>query len=542
MKPTSSAPASDGVPPDAAGIAPVHLFALDHGPWQEVQRNLRHALESRSRERLLAPVTAILNHLLDGALQAMHLRVFRRIMETEFGLAAESNEAQAQVLYANELSEHGSQNIVHACAAIGWRISVSFPPAAADGCGPLVRIEVPFAWEADTSRNRQLLDALGLRVGIEASASGTTIQLLPDAERCGPFAAPRLLSAEARLDSVERILDELGYGLVHFSPAGEVAAASPAMLERLAIDPEGDWAHQLQQAIPLSFHNEIVWGQALAGGSGRFENFRIRVTPPAPEESSILFNVSGFRQPDGTVLSLWQVVSQEAGHGALSEGSILSGMRVHNITRHYVPQLVEQKAREAVHAGKETITNEDRQVAVLFCDIVGFTSYVECNADNESIVETLNFVLARVSHSVTRHRGAIDKFMGDSIMAIFDDPADAILAGLDMQAHSEDLNLLRSRAGQQTLQLRIGIHWGEVAICNVGIPERLDWTAIGDVVNTAARIQKGCQPGFVLVSAATRDVVAAAHPDKFHFGDIFGLQAKGKRDELPVCNVRLAAP
>ncbi|HEX8989474.1 MAG TPA: adenylate/guanylate cyclase domain-containing protein, partial [Rhodocyclaceae bacterium] len=168
------------------------------------------------------------------------------------------------------------------------------------------------------------------------------------------------------------------------------------------------------------------------------------------------------------------------------------------------------------------------------------TSYVERNADTESIVETLNFILSRVSRSVTRNRGAIDKFMGDSIMAIFDDPADAILAGLDMQSHSADLNALRSRAGQQTLQLRIGIHWGMVSICNVGIPERLDWTAIGDVVNTAARIEKNCEPGQVLVSRTTRDAAEAARPGLFRFGDVLGLTVKGKREELSVCNARLA--
>lgn len=68
---------------------------------------------------------------------------------------------------------------------------------------------------------------------------------------------------------------------------------------------------------------------------------------------------------------------------------MLSEVRVHKITRNYVPQLVEQKAREAVRLGKDNLTNEERFVAVLFCDIVGFTSYVESNASGESIINTL---------------------------------------------------------------------------------------------------------------------------------------------------------
>jgi class 3 adenylate cyclase len=539
MKPISSAPAFEATS-GIAGLMPVHFVALDHGPWLEVQRSLRQALAARGQGRIAAPMTVILNDLLDAAVKAMHLRVFRRIMETDFGLSGEGNDDQAKVLYANELSEHGSQNIAHACKTSGWKIAVSFPAPVAPDVDVVVRIDVPFAWTPGESHTHRLLDALEFRFAAENSAAGTTVLLTQEADRHGRASPPALLSPAAGLEIFGRISEELGYGLIQFSPVGEIVAVSPSMLARLRIDQRESWAQDLERAIPLAFHNDVVWGQALADGSGAFENFRIRVTAPGKEETSILFNVSGFRMPDGTVVSLWQAVSEEEGQARLSEGSILSGMRIHAITRHYVPQLVEQKAREAVAEGKDSITDEDRQVAVLFCDIVGFTSYVECNADNESIVETLNFILSRVSRSVTRNGGAIDKFMGDCIMAIFDDPADAIRAGLDMQSHSEDLNRLRSRAGQQTLQLRIGIHWGDVAICNVGIPERLDWTAIGDVVNTAARIQKGCMPGSVLVSQATRDIVEAKHPGRFRFGDAFGLQAKGKRDELAVCNVKSA--
>ncbi|MBP6816532.1 MAG: adenylate/guanylate cyclase domain-containing protein, partial [Burkholderiaceae bacterium] len=138
---------------------------------------------------------------------------------------------------------------------------------------------------------------------------------------------------------------------------------------------------------------------------------------------------------------------------------------------------------------------------------------------------------------VKRNHGFIDKFMGDCAMAIFDDPANALLAAIDMQSHSEDINTLRSRAGQQTLKLRIGIHWGDVVIGNVGTAERLDWTAIGDVVNTASRIEKSCEPGSVLVSRAVREAAERARPGQFRFCQMFGIKVKGKLDELAVCHV-----
>jgi class 3 adenylate cyclase len=255
------------------------------------------------------------------------------------------------------------------------------------------------------------------------------------------------------------------------------------------------------------------------------------------ENVSVLFNVSGYRDEQGIIHSLWQIVSL-AGGGSLGEGSILSEARIHNITRNYVPQLVEEKAREAVRLGKDKLINEECFVAVLFCDIVGFTSYVESNASSESIINTLNTILRRVSSSVKRYNGSIDKFMGDSVMALFRDPADAIRAAQDMQSHSADINGLRSRAGQETLRLRIGIHWGEVVIGNVGTAERLDWTAIGDVVNTASRIEKNCHPGSILISQSMRDAVVALQHEEIHFGDIFEIHVKGKREALSVCHIR----
>lgn len=531
----------------AGAVDQVCLHAMSHGPWQDVLARLQGALEARQLDQLLAPTTLILHDLLDNALRIMHLRVFRKILEAEVGLPFEGGDAQLEPLYQAELSEHGLQNIAYACEQSGQQVVVCFPLPESSSLATLLEVEVPFVWERSQCQVDRLIDALGFRLDLEALDSGSRITLSRQDDRTIECAVPQLLDDGHQTDSLGQLFGQLGYGLIHFSATGGITAVSPALLERLRLPASSASIVQLAEAIPLSFRQDVIWGMALAdgqnvnGANGAFENYRIRVQMQGANALSVLFNVSGFRHQDGSIHSLWQVVSQGEGASQLSEGSIISEVRIHNITRNYVPQLVEQKARDAIRMGKTSLTNEERPVAVLFCDIVGFTSYVERNAGSESVIDTLNSILRRVSVSVKRNRGAIDKFMGDSIMALFDDPAAAALAAIDMQSHATDINSLRFRAGQQTLQLRIGIHWGEVVIGNVGTAERLDWTAIGDVVNTASRIEKGCRPGSILISREVMAEIEASRPGQFAFGEIFGLQVKGKQDDLLVCHVSLAA-
>jgi adenylate cyclase len=524
---------------NAPQTEPVRLTSLEHEVWQRLQADLLLALQRHDLARLAAPTTLILHDLIDGAVGAMHRWVFRKIVESDFGLSRDGKDDYPEDLYRTETSEHGSENIARYCRSNGWQVSVSFPSGGDD----LVRVDVPVAWERDACTTARLMDALGYELEVEApgeTADGRRLVL-----RRLPGRKPRrrtsgLLDEAARSASLARVFDTLAYGLIHFSGDGEIVSVSASMLARLRIDASATAVEALAAAIPPNFYNDVIWGVALEGEHGVFENYRIRVKLPGADHASILFNVSGCRDGQALVHSLWQAVSLDEGGSQLSEGSMLSEVRVHNITRNYVPQLVEEKARDAIRLGKNKLTDEVRNVAVLFCDIVGFTSYVEVNASSESVIDTLNSILRRVANSVKRNRGSIDKFMGDCVMALFDRPADALLAACDMQAHAEDINALRVRAGQQTLQLRIGVHWGEVVIGNVGTVERLDWTAIGDVVNTASRIEKGCQPGAILISQAIRDAVAVEDRQRFDFGDIFRLQVKGKGEDLAVCGVTLA--
>lgn len=518
---------------------PFMVTSLEHSIWLSLHADLELALGRLQLAHLSVPSMLLLHDSVECGVGAMHRKVFQQLVEADFGMELESHDETLEGLYMAELAEHGTQNIAQYCQEKGLHVAINFTSEP----DTIVSIRNPVKWDISKCSTAKLVDALGYQwheINLPDAAGGCGYALKRRQDR--PVSTPigGLLDATGGAASVQQIHEKLGYGVIQFNRAGQIVSASPAMLASVSLPVNEAAVISLGSAIPFNFYNDIVWGMALAGPCGIFENYRIRMPLGGEEKRSVLFNVSGYRDEQAIIHSLWQIVSLAEGGSSLAEGSILSDVRVHKITRNYVPQLVEEKAREAVRLGKDKLTNEECRVAVLFCDIVGFTSYVESNSNSESIINTLNTLLRRVSSSVRRYRGSIDKFMGDSVMAIFRAPADAVLAALDMQSHAADINGLRSRAGQDALRLRIGIHWGEVVIGNVGTPERLDWTAIGDVVNTASRIEKNCHPGAILISQAMRDVIEPLHHEEIVFGELFPITVKGKREALLVCHVRHA--
>jgi class 3 adenylate cyclase len=165
---------------------------------------------------------------------------------------------------------------------------------------------------------------------------------------------------------------------------------------------------------------------------------------------------------------------------------------------------------------------------VLFSDIRGFTRFSEGNKP-EMVIRILNRILDIQAAVITHAGGKIDKFVGDEIMATFDDPRAAALAALKIA------NLL-TRAGDEFcgLQVGIGISEGEVVEGDVGIESHKDFTVIGDVVNTAARLQSMAGPGQVLAPLGIMDLPEMGI---FRFSEEGFFAIKGKQEKLPVARI-----
>ncbi len=162
-----------------------------------------------------------------------------------------------------------------------------------------------------------------------------------------------------------------------------------------------------------------------------------------------------------------------------------------------------------------TLKGERRRVTVLFADIRGFTAISE-GMRPEEVVEVLSEIFDRMVDVVLRNHGTIDKFLGDGMMVIFGAPLDdpyqeehAITAAIEMQRELQVLADKRTAEGKRPVRMGIGINSGTAVVGNIGSKERMEYTAIGDAVNLAARLESATRDLGVeiIVSEQTYDAV-----------------------------------
>lgn len=183
-----------------------------------------------------------------------------------------------------------------------------------------------------------------------------------------------------------------------------------------------------------------------------------------------------------------------------------------NFERYFTPQLAE---RIAATTARVQPGGTRQNVVVLFSDIRGFTAVAESLPPTQ-MANQLNEYFTAMVECVFRHGGALDKFIGDAIMAYWgapeahDDDADcAVAAALEMHDELRTLNARWRHEGRPELHAGIGIHTGEAFVGNIGSPRRLEFTLIGDTVNVASRLCSLAQADEVLVSEAVVHVVSS---------------------------------
>ena len=208
-----------------------------------------------------------------------------------------------------------------------------------------------------------------------------------------------------------------------------------------------------------------------------------------------------------------------------------------NFQRYFAPDLARQIASEAEAV---QLGGSKRPVVVFFSDIRGFTSISEAMSPDE-IASLLTEYFTEMVEVVFENGGTLDKFMGDAIMALWgapiahgDDADRAMRAAMEQQAVLDTLNAKWREEGRPQLQIGIGINFGEVFAGNIGSDRRLEYTVIGDAVNTASRLCSKAGPGEILISDPFYRSLAAP-PD---VEALEPLQLKGKALAVAVYRVK----
>jgi len=185
--------------------------------------------------------------------------------------------------------------------------------------------------------------------------------------------------------------------------------------------------------------------------------------------------------------------------------------------------------------GKLGVEGERRKVTVLFGDLCGFTALTEKLQDPEEIVVIINRYFGRMLEIVDKYGGDLDKLVGDAIMIIFgapvahrDDSLRAVRASLEMTKAILELGFVDTPSGKVEISMSIGVNTGEVVALNMGSDKRMEYTVMGDTVNTASRLEGIANPGEVIISESTYQEVK----DEIECEKLKAVMVKGKKEPI----------
>lgn len=303
---------------------------------------------------------------------------------------------------------------------------------------------------------------------------------------------------------LDNIFASIPSGVITIDTSGKITALNPVAEKILGIPSRSclgssytelfkeAWSTELNSLIDLAMIREQ-----------RFVGYEIEPNLPGRGIRSLTLSVSPLKDDAGTCQGVTIVVDD------LTETKRLEAVR--EMFRRYVsPAVVDRLPADAAEL---RLGGYRRETSVLFADIRGFTALSE-SLPPERLVVILNQYLSLAAQAILAHEGTLDKFMGDAVMAIFNAPLfqedhalRAVKAALTIQ---ESVSSFHRAQGDRvpTLQFGIGINMGESVVGNVGTPVQMNYTAIGDTVNVAKRLQEMAQGGQILLSQRTYERVA----------------------------------
>jgi len=546
----------------------ITAFELYSDVKDTIRSEIRRVIHSMGRRHLTGPVTAMVFEMADNALKALYKHVFFTYAIKESGLGDLPYEAWEKVL-RDEIETNSARNFERMCRQKSLAVVIRFIRTEENLVIEVMNDGVPDKTEHENLRAllKQTSHAENIHAYVdlaESQAEGAAAEHKPglgwslifltlrglrltashfhlvigSSQTTARIDLPLTLfhgSSDAKIQILEkgvlsdelmaRVANELHYGIVIFDDKGDVLEVSQSLLDQLLLPAEdvGDFPEMLK----TRFVEDIFSGPFNVAIVNHFENYRLKITPRNANQD-LLFNVSGvLNTTTRRVETLWQIINLEQGTVNLSEGSVFENVHIQSIVRPYIPNMILEKAHETLRHGMFRLPNEHRELTIAFLDVIGFTSKSE-KLEPAQVVDLLNLALGIAVKSIETHHGMIDKFLGDGIMAIFRDPLEAVIAGFEIQLNFMGLNEYRVINGEEPIEMRIGLNTGMVILGSIGTKRRMDWTALGDVVNTASRIEKSSRANSVLVSETTLEKIK----EHVTVSESFVQKVKGKQQEI----------
>lgn len=207
-----------------------------------------------------------------------------------------------------------------------------------------------------------------------------------------------------------------------------------------------------------------------------------------------------------------------------------------NLARYLSPQIVDQIVTRDVEIN---LGGDRRVVTVLFSDIRNFTTLTETRSPDE-LVRILNEYFTEMAAIIFENQGSLDKYIGDAIVAVFgslitleNSAQNAVEVATQMMKRLPQLNERWKKEYGFEMQIGIGINTGEVFLGNIGSPERMEFTVIGDTVNVASRLSGLARPGQILITPDTLDLLQ----QEVSYRELPPADIKGKAEKMKVFEV-----
>jgi len=219
---------------------------------------------------------------------------------------------------------------------------------------------------------------------------------------------------------------------------------------------------------------------------------------------------------------------------SLKEKELLKGAFSTYVSDKVMQEVLKDPNKLKIHGTKVRAT-------MLFTDIRGFTSMSE-NLQPEEVVSVINEYLTLQTDKVFKWEGLLDKFVGDCVMAVYgvpfpksDDSYRAVRTAMDIREGVERMNVIRKKRNMICVQIGIGVNTGDVVSGNMGSPQKMDYTVIGDNVNLAARLEANAPGGQIYVSESTYTETK----DYIEYEELPSIMVKGKKEPIKIYSPKL---